>query len=151
MTSDSMSTRPRIKTPRMSPTAPGLRAIASAAEPIARPCPMAPPAAAMARANPAVMMDHCTKPLLAASAAASWANTGDATPRTRNASITDSRERRVLTKPPQTEQLLWVGSDSLHGGGHPEGGYTHQDAHRVELQAEHHNVGCQGEYSMPCE
>ena len=36
MTSDSMSTRPRISAPRISPAAPGLRAMASAAEAIAR-------------------------------------------------------------------------------------------------------------------
>ena len=58
MTSDSISTRPRMNTPRISPAALGLRAIASAeaARPLA--WPSVPNAAAKPRANPAVMIDH---------------------------------------------------------------------------------------------
>ena len=42
----------------MSPAAPGLRAIASAADATPRPCASAPSPAAKASAKPAVMIDH---------------------------------------------------------------------------------------------
>src|SRR5438045_1006237 len=57
MTSDSIRTRPRINAPRMSPDALGLRAMASAADPIARPWPSAPRPAAIPSAKPAVKID----------------------------------------------------------------------------------------------
>ncbi len=52
-------TRPRISAPRMSPAAPGLRAMPSTAELTALPWPSAPNAAANASAKPAVMIDQC--------------------------------------------------------------------------------------------
>src|ERR1039457_4142427 len=50
--SDSMSTRPRISAPRMAATAPGFRAIASAADAVALPCPRPHRPDAIAIANP---------------------------------------------------------------------------------------------------
>src|SRR6478672_4983589 len=104
MTSDSISTSPRISAPRMSPAAPGLRAIASAAALTPRPCASAPRPAANARANPAVMIDHlATSVWLMPPPVGSWANTGANTP----AAITSAnvRTERLLTTQASSEQL----------------------------------------------
>ena len=83
MTSDSMSTRPRISAPRISPDAPGLRAMPSTADDTALPCASAPKAAAMASAKPAVMNSHCSDEPVAAPAAAPCAYAGDVNPANR--------------------------------------------------------------------
>src|SRR5512145_141037 len=91
-----MSTRPRMSEPRMSPAAPGLRAMASVAALTAFPWPSAPRPAANASAKPAVMIDQRIISLFVpAAAAGSCANTGANAPAART--NTHVRTLRLLT------------------------------------------------------
>src|SRR5215470_11095126 len=103
MTSDSMSTRPRIRLPRISPAALGFRAMPSTAalRPLA--WPSAPKAAAKASAKPPVMIDHWATTFLAAfapSAAASCACRGDVNATAARATIANTKSF-LLTSPPE--------------------------------------------------
>src|SRR5512135_1890815 len=89
MTSDSISTRPRISANRMSPVALGLRAMASAAELRPLDWPSAPNAAAIASANPAVMIDHLATSLPPAGAAP-WAKSGATMPAATKNTVSDN-------------------------------------------------------------
>src|SRR5450756_797771 len=74
----------------MSGVALGLRAIASTAELRPFDWPRAPNAAAMARANPAVMIDHFATSLPPPAGAAPWAKSGATMPAATNNNVSDS-------------------------------------------------------------
>src|SRR4029453_8936425 len=127
---------------------------------------MAAPAAAIASAKPAVMIDHCATTELVWPAA-SCAYTGDTKPRTRNPNSRDRTDRRVLTEnasiPRASNRELRVesvaqarvrGSSAPPRFGaarHPKRGSPRQHPHRVDVQTRHHNVGGESEHSIPCE
>src|SRR6476469_4814383 len=107
MTSDSMSTRPRIRLPRISPAALGFRAMPSTAalRPLA--WPSAPNAAAKASAKPPVMIDHWATTFLAAgapAAAASCACRGDANATAARVTIAKTKSF-LLTSPPEKSPI----------------------------------------------
>src|SRR5258705_5398756 len=105
MTSDSISTRPRIRLPRISPAALGLRAMPSTAalRPLA--CDIAPNAAAIARAKPPVMIAHLMTSVLPLGAvAACWACSGEANPTAASAIIPNAKSF-LLTSPPEKSPI----------------------------------------------
>src|SRR5450432_1295550 len=117
-TSDSMRARPMIVMRRIGPAAPGLRDMASAAEEVARPCAMAPAAAAMPSRKAAEIAPHRTPLVATPPAPGSWAIAGKATQARATIPIKNAFFNiRTLLLPSRTISMFFVsrGQVDVHG------------------------------------